>query len=59
MLGFFFEFQEPAAKGSGGSTLKNKSRISYGSFLAWYYLMLQKCGKKTAVYANKMSHKST
>lgn len=56
---FFFKFEEPAEKRSGGSTLKNKSRISYGSFPAQCYLLLQKWGKKTAVYANKVSHKST
>lgn len=39
-----FEFEEPAAKRKcvWGGVLKNKSRISYGSFLPWYYLLLQK-----------------
>lgn len=37
-----FEFEEPAAKRRRGGGLKNKSRISYGSFLPWYYLLLQK-----------------
>lgn len=38
-----FEFEEPAAKRKGGGgVLKNKSRISYGNFLPWYYLLLQK-----------------